>query len=88
MKRKQGFEIVQIAGEYLLIPAEGEGACGGRTVVLNEVSAFVLNAMRADTSKEALLEALLREYDVRREVAAADLDSLLDTFRQLGLVEP
>lgn len=88
MKRKQGFEIVQIAGEYLLIPTDGDGACGGRTIVLNEVSAFVLNTLRVDTGKAALLDALLREYDVPREVAEADLLRLLDTFRQLGLVEP
>lgn len=88
MKRKQGFEIVQIAGEYLLIPTDGVSACGGRTIVLNEVSAFVLNTLRVDTGKEVLVDALLREYDVPREVAQADLDRLLDTFWQLGLVEP
>lgn len=88
MKRKQGFEIVQIAGEYLLIPSDGESICAGSTIVLNEVSAFVLNALREDTGREALLDALLRVYDVHREVAQADLDRLLDTFRQLGLVEP
>lgn len=87
MKRKQGFEIIQIAGEYLLIPTDGNSVCGGRTIVLNQVSAFVLEALRRETDREALLDALLREYDVPREVAKADLLKLLDTFRQLGLVE-
>lgn len=87
MKRKQGFEIVQIAGEYLLIPSNSRETSGGGTVVLNEVAAFVLDALRADTSREALLEALLREYDVTRKVAEEDLDALLDTFQRLGLME-
>ena len=86
MKRKQTFQIVEIAGDYMVIPNPGEPA-SGQTLALNGVAAFLLNAMQTEISREALLELLLREYRVSRETAQRDLDAVLDTFEKLGLIE-
>ena len=55
MKRKQGFEIMKIAGDYMVIPAGGSRGTFGGTAILNEVSAFLLNAMKTHISEEELL---------------------------------
>ena len=49
MKLKPGFEIMEIAGDYMAIPTSGMAAFGG-AAILNEVSAFLLNNMKTDIS--------------------------------------
>lgn len=87
MKRKQGFEIMKIAGDYMVIPAGGSRGTFGGTAVLNEVSAFLLNAMKTHISEEELLEQLLKEYAVDRDTAQRDLREIINTFDELGLIE-
>ena len=41
----------------------------------------------ANAAREAILEALLNEFDVARAVAEKDLDVLLNRFREYGLIE-
>ena len=86
MKLKPGFEIMEIAGDYMAIPTSGMAAFGG-AAILNEVSAFLLNNMKTDISQEALLEKMLHEYAVDRDTAARDLAEVLRTFEDLGLIE-
>lgn len=86
MKLKEGFEIVEIAGDYMAIPTGDNMAAYGGSVVLNEVSAFLLKQMKQNISKEDLLELMLNEYEVDRETAMADLDAIIQTFMELGLI--
>ena len=87
MKRKRTFEIMQIAGDYLVIPTDGGKAAFGGTVVLNEVAAFVLKAMETDISREQLLDRMVDTYAVERDAADRDLGEILHTFETLGLME-
>lgn len=87
MKRKENFEIVEIAGDYMAIPTGGSAASFGGVAALNGVSAFLLKSMETDISEEALLEKMLEEYDVDRDTAARDLREILDTFANLGLID-
>lgn len=87
MKLKSGFEVVEIAGDYMAIPTGDNMASYGGSVVLNEVSAFLLKNMKQAIAKEELLELLLDAYEVEREVAEGDLDNILKTFMELGLIE-
>ena len=86
MKLKPGFEIMEIAGDYMAIPTSGMAAFGG-AAILNEVSAFLLNNMKTDISQEALLEKILNEYAVDRDTAERDLEEILVTFEKLGLID-
>lgn len=88
MKLKTGFEIVQIAGDYMALPTGRNATSFGGVAALNEVSAYLLKAMKTDISEEALLEKLLCEYAVDRDTAARDLRQILCTFAELGLIEP
>ena len=87
MRAKQGFTVVDIAGDYMVMPTGSNMATFGGTVALNKVSAFLFNAMQTDISQEDLLERMLNQYDIDRETAARDLAEILETFRKLGLLE-
>ena len=88
MKLKSGFEIVEIDNDYLALPTGENVAAFAGSVVLNEVSATLLRELGArECGKEDLLELLLNEYEVERDVAARDLDNILKTFAEIGLIE-
>lgn len=88
MKLKPGFEIVEIDGDYLALPTGDNVAAFAGSVVLNEVSATLLRELAARAcTRENLLELLLNEYEVEAEVASRDLDNILKTFAEIGLIE-
>ena len=57
------------------------------TILLNEVSALIWEKLQNPVSKEDLLQAVLDEFEVERSVAAADLDDLLTTLSEYGVLE-
>lgn len=87
LKIKDEFIVRNMMGEYMAIPTGDNIAKFDGSVVLNDVSAFIVNELRKPTSKEDLLELILGEYDVSREQASADLDVLLDKLDGFGMLE-
>ena len=86
MKIKPEFEIVNVADDYMLVPVGDQIEQFNGTVVLNEVSAFLLNQMRTDVSKEELISALISEYDVEEDVAREDVEKTLAKMIETGIV--
>lgn len=88
MKLKKDFEIYHIDTDYMLIPVGEQMASFGGTVILNDVSAFLLEQMKQeDKTRDELLNALLAEYAVDRAVAERDLDATIAKFKELKVVE-
>ena len=87
MKAKTGFVLRNIAGEYMLMPV-GENITSYKgAVLLNKVSAFIWEKLNDPISRDDLLTAVLDEFEVEEEVASKDLDSILQRFDELGLME-
>ena len=87
MKAKSGFVLRDVVGEKILMPV-GENITKFRgTVLLNTVSAFVWEKLQEPVSKEELLQALLDKFEVDGETASRDLNKLLETFAELGILE-
>ena len=81
MKIIDGFMLREIAGEYVAVPS-GEAA-----LTLNETGAEVFRRLQEGTDREALLAALAADYDVPRPELEADVDELLDRFRELAILK-
>ena len=69
MKLKEGFILRTVAGETVVIPS-GEELDLNVMITLNETGAFLWERMQTETTQEALVEALLAEYDVAEQLAA------------------
>ena len=54
---------------------------------MNGTCLFVWEQLHQDRTRQELLDAILTEYDVALEVAAADLDRFLGALEQAGLLE-
>ena len=69
MKIKDGFLLRQVAGQNVVLPA-GDTLNLNVMITLNETGAFLWERMQTETTQEALVEALLGEYDVTEQLAA------------------
>lgn len=54
---------------------------------LNETGAFIFSKMLDGTTKEQLIEDLISEYEVEREIAQKDVDDFIKKVEGEGLLE-
>lgn len=87
MKLKEGFIVRNMLGDYMVMPTGNNIAKFDGSVVINEVAAFILEKMKTSVSKEDLLEYILKEFDVDRETASADLDKLIEKLDGYDMIE-
>ena len=86
MKLKPDFQIVQMANDYMLVPIGDQIDSFNGTVILNEVSAFILNQLKEDLEKEDLVERLVMEFDVESATAREDVDVAVEKMKQIGIL--
>lgn len=87
MKAKSGFVLREVVGEYILMPVgENIGHFNG-TIIMNDVAALVWEKLQNPVSRDDLLAAILDEFSIWEDVAAADLDKLLEKLKNYGVIE-
>lgn len=87
MRLKQGFVLKQINKKYYAVPVGPLAARHKILVSMNGVCLFVWEQLQKECTRQELLDAILTEYDVDVDVAAADLDRFLAALTQSGLME-
>lgn len=86
MKLKDGFVLRQVAGEYVAIPS-GDEVDLNKMITLNETGAFLWERMSAETTQEALVEALLAEYEVGRDTAVRCVSDFVAKLEGYGFLD-
>ena len=86
MKLKKGFVVREVGGKAVAV-AVGEMAKSFRGMIsLNGSGKFIWQALSDDTTEEAIVDALLAEYDVSREIAEIDVRRFVGQLRAEGLL--
>ena len=86
MRFKDGFEIVHVAEEHILVPVgEQQGSFKG-VIVLNEAAAFLLEEMKRDITVDEMVQLLISQYDVDENTAKKDIARMLDLIKEHGLL--
>lgn len=87
MKLKSGFVLEEVAGTYLAV-AVGERAEELKVLIkLNSTGAFLWNVLaERDVTESELVDALLSEYEVSRELAEKSVGDFVKAVRGGGLV--
>ena len=88
MKLKQGFITHTIQDTQIMVAV---GDMAGRfhgLVRSNETAAFIVDALKEETTEEAIVEKLLAEYDVDRASARRDVRAILRKLDSIGAIEP
>lgn len=76
----------EIAGDTILVPVGQSVYESNGLFVLNELGSFLWDLLPGAEDEEALLQAVLAEYEVSQEVARADIREFLDNLRKLGII--
>jgi hypothetical protein len=88
MKIKNGFELRNICGEYIIVAYGVENIDFTKVITLNESAAFLWNEVFGkDFTEQEMVESLLSEYEVERPQAEKDVKALVDSWVEAGLVE-
>lgn len=86
MKIKKELMKREVAGESFLIPLGKTVYDANGLFVLTEVGAFLWDLLPEAQAEEALLQAVLAEYEVSPEEARADITAFLDKLRAMGIL--
>ena len=89
MRIKKGFEIQNVCGEYIIVPAGIENVDYSRIISLNETAAYLWeNVAARDTfTTDDLVALLLEEYDVEEAVAREDCALIVERWKEMELLE-
>ena len=87
MKLKYTFETVEIADETVAVPVSANAEELPAVLHLNETASFILDHLREDTTEEALLAAVQKEYEGDPEQIRQAVHDLLTTLRENGIIE-
>ena len=85
MKLKNGFLLRQIAGQNVVVPVDRELDLN-MMITLNDTDAFLWELLQSDTDEAALTAALLKEYDVDENTAAASVAAFVEKLRKQGFL--
>jgi len=76
MKIKDGFLLREVAGQTVVLPV-GEDLDLNMMITLNETGRFLWEQLQEETNEAALTGALLKEYDVTEDRAAAAVQAFV-----------
>ena len=87
MKIRDGFVLREVAGTFVIISTGSENLDFKGVITVNEVGALIWKGVEAGKSKDEIVEKILSEYDVLKEVASADMDEFLEQLISKNIIE-
>ena len=83
------FEFVKrdIAGETFLVPIGNGSAKFPGLFALTEVASFIWDQLPEVQTEDEIVDRILNEYDVTREVAAADTAEFVAKLREMEIID-
>ncbi len=86
MKIKKGFILREIAGSYIVV-AVGDAVKSFNGVInLNKTGALLWKELEKGGDEDALVKALLSEYEVDEEIAKKDVEAFIAKLKGANLL--
>lgn len=87
MKIKDGFTMRNIAGSNIVVPVGKTIDEFNGMITLNDSGAFFWECFEKDTTIEKVLEKVLKEYDVEKKKAKADIEAFVEILKTNNLLD-
>lgn len=87
MKIKEGFMLREVAGNYVVIAAGGDGLDFNSIITVNEIGALIWKKIDEGKSEEEIIEDILKEYSVDKETAVKDFSEFIGQLRELKIID-
>ena len=85
MKLKDGFVTHEMGGEQIMV-ATGAATFAG-LVRSNTTAAYIVECLKEDTTREAIVEKMLAKYDASADVISADVDKIIAKLRSINALD-
>ncbi len=86
MKRKADFILRSVADTWVIVPVGAATKSFSGMLTVNETGRFLWELLAQEQTPESLTKALLENYEVTQETAAADADAFVQKLMQVGAV--
>jgi sensor domain CHASE-containing protein len=86
MKLKKGFVLREVAGETVVVPVNAELNFNGM-ITLNETAKVLWKVLENETTEDALVKALLGEFNVDEATAQNDVALFIQKLKGLDFLE-
>lgn len=86
MKIKENYMLRKVADCYVVVPIGAAVAEFNGMINLNDVGAFLWRQLENETTPEAVLAAMLEEYEVDEAIAKADLERFINELKEADLI--
>lgn len=88
MKLKEQLILRQVGNSYFIVDAGKKEVDLTNIYALNKEAAFLWEAFHGkEFTMESMVECLCSRYDVPRDTAEHDVNEMLNTWQQFGLME-
>ena len=87
MKIKKDFVLRDVAGTWVVLPLGQASVDFDGMLSLNDTGAFLWQTLERGADRDGLADALVKEYDVDRSTAAADVERFLARLNEAGCLE-
>lgn len=87
MKIKSGFIIREIAGEYVVVALGAACKIFNGMIKLNETGKFIWEKLALGWEKDAIIAAILSEYDAEKAQVEEDFDRFIETLQGANILE-
>ena len=87
MRTRKGFVLRTLGKEYILVAEGLEAVDANRLISMNESAAFLWKAVDdKEFDSNTLINLLMEEYGIDREVAEKDVAALLETWKTAEII--
>ena len=87
MKLKDGFITRTVQGTQMMVPVDGSAASCHGLGRCGETAALKEDKQKTDTTEEQIVDRLLGENNVSREVAQRDVHAILEKLYGIGAIQ-
>lgn len=87
MKIKDGYMMRKVAGNCVVVPMGDEVTNFNGMINLNETGELLFENLQKGCTKEELIDAMMAEYDITREICERDIDVFVAKLEKVGIVE-
>lgn len=86
MKIKKEFILREIVGDIVLVPINKSTSKFDGLITMNEIGKFIWENIESAKDEEELLQRILDEYEVDKDVAKDDLDEFLGKLKEIDII--
>ncbi len=86
MKIRDGYLLRNVAGKNIVVSIGSDVKFNGM-LTLNDTGVFFWNLLQKETTKEEMLKAVLKEYDVSSDIALQDIENFILKLQETKILE-